>query len=162
MNVRLLRIAGVLAAALSLHAKDNERNMRWEELSNSLSGQDVTVVQNDHQKSSGTLVQIGVDELTLRTRQANHNISRTKIERIVTRPVFHRSRGRVIGTLVGAGVGIVVLAVALTYTNNEHGSNSDAIVGTAVGITAGTTVLGYFAGREADKERTVIHVIPAP
>ena len=149
MNVRAYLVTTLLAAFLitTAEAKDTELSLKWQELPPSLVGQKVTVRQIDNTTVAGILMQIGPDSLSLQSKTKDLIVPRAKVQRLETKPQLHRIRGRVLGTALGAGVGIVAVSIAATYKHNENGSNSKAIVGGSVGLAAATTFLGYLMGR---------------
>ena len=152
-----LCIALLFAGCLT--AKNIEQRLQWQDLPQSLVGQRIDVVQTDSKKISGKLVRIEPDGLVLERGKGSVTVVRANTSRLEMKK-RDRVRGRIIGTVVGASTGIVLTAVAVAYTNNEGGSNSDALVGAAVGVAVGGAVLGYLAGHSSDADRTIIHIAP--
>src|SRR5437879_5119889 len=151
------RLSAALLFAGCLSGKNIEQHVQWQDLPQSLVGQKIEVVQTDSKKISGKLVRIEPDGLVLERGKGPVTVARANTSRLEMKK-RDRLRGRIIGTAVGASVGIVLTAVAVAYTNNEGGSNSDALVGAAVGVAVGGAVLGFLAGRSSDADSAIIHL----
>ena len=152
-------LATIVIAQLAL-AKDIQLKLVWQDLPHSLEGQKVQVTQNDKSVSSGVLIGFDSGGLTLHTRPGTVTSPRAAILTIQTRKKLVRTRGRLIGTAIGGGIGVAILATVLTYTHNEGGINSDTLNGAAAGVAAGLSALGYLAGSQSDRDRTIIQIVP--
>jgi RNase P/RNase MRP subunit p29 len=155
----MVSLSAALLFAGCLSARNIEQHLHWQDLPQSLVGQKIEVVQTDSKRMSGKLVRIEPDGLVLERGKGAVTVPRANTSRLQMNK-RDRLRGRVIGTAVGASVGIVLTAFAVRYTNNEGGTNSDALIGAAVGVAVGGAVLGYLAGHAADADRTIIHIVP--
>ena len=155
----LLLLVGLIGST-PVYSKDTQLKLRWQDLPRTLEGQKVRIIQRDQRVISGLLDSIGPDALVLNSRSGKSSIARDTVATIEKRGKIVRSRRRFVDTAIGAGVGAVILGIAVTYTNNEGGVNSDKIVGFSGAAAAGTTALGYFAGRISDSDKTVIQIVP--
>jgi hypothetical protein len=153
-------LMALLFPAQAAQAKDLELKVQWGDLPKSLVGQKLKVIQTNNKKVTGSLTSIEANGLVLAKRSGVITVPRADVQRIETPRHLVRTHGRIVWTAVGAGLGAVLVGVALTYANNEGGTNSDAIVGATVGAAAGATLVGYLAGRESDSDRTVILIAP--
>ena len=149
----------VLLFTQALPAKNIEQRMPWQELPKSLVGQRIEVIQTDNKKVSGKLIRIEADGLVIERKKGPLTIPRASASQVST-SVRTRVRYQILGTVIGAAPGIVLTGVAGVYQRNEGGTNADAIVGAAVGIAIAGALLGYFAGRSADTDKTTIHIVP--
>jgi uncharacterized protein YcfJ len=148
-----------LVSASALYGKDIQVKLRWQDLPKNLEGQRIRVIQTGQKSISGVLVSIEPNQLVLETRAGKSKIARPDVATIETRKKLVQTRHRIIGTAIGAGVGVLLLATVAAYAHNEGGVNSDALVGAAGAIAAGTTALGYWAGQESDSQRTIIQLV---
>jgi len=154
-------LAAIFLAQLAL-AKDIQLKLVWRDLPHSLEGQKVQITQNDQTVSSGVLIGLDSVGLTQNTRPGAVTIPRASILTIQTHKKLVRIRGRLLGTAIGCGIGVAILATVLTFTHNEGGVNTNTLNGAAAGLAAGFGALGYLAGNQSDRDRTIIQVVPEP
>jgi hypothetical protein len=152
-------IATILTVQLAM-AREIHLKLVWHDLPETLKGQKVQITQDDNTILAGVLTSFNSDGLTMKTRTGDMMIPRAKISVIQTRKKLVRTKGRVIGTAVGGGIGAVILGTVMTYNNNECGVNAGALNGAAAGVAAGLGVLGYLVGDDHDRDATVIQIVP--
>jgi len=98
-----------------------------------------------------------MSELVMDTRtQQRRSVPRSMVREIrVARNASYK--WRLIGTALGAGIGLAIAVPVLAETHNEGSGRYD---GAAVGLAGGLAALGYLAGWSADRRGDVITVVP--
>jgi len=141
--------------------KQYDLKMHWQEIPKSMQGQMVRVVQTDNKSFRGLLASVEPDGLVLTMKGSERrSIPRAGVTRIEMHKRGVRTKGRILGIAIGGGLGIVIAATGLSYTNNEGGRNSGAINAATLSVGAGIAVFGYLIGRDSDSDRTIITLIP--
>lgn len=135
-------------------AKTIEQSLTWEQLPAALAGEKVRVTLTSMGEVSGRLVRIEAAGLVLEKR----TVPRADVRRIETTR-RKAPKWSLIGAAIGVGAAMPLLVWAEALRRNEGGINSGKIVGATVGIAALAGVAGYFAGRAADVDRSVILVV---
>ena len=76
------------------------------------------------------------------------------IFKLVERPA---TKWRMIGTALGAGLGLAIAIPVLAETHNEGSGNYD---GAAAGLIVGLAAVGLLTGWRADHTRDVVRLLP--
>src|SRR4051812_45648240 len=116
-------LAPLLAVALfagSLQAQDIEQRSRWQDLPQSLVGQDVKVTQTDQKKVSGKVSRLDAGSLKLESRKGAVTVPRPSTSQLQFTK-RERPRGRILGVALAAAAGIVLTGIAGVYKKNEGG-----------------------------------------
>lgn len=149
-----------------LAAKNNQADVRWNELAPLIVGHHVVIPLPGGVTVQGEVLSVRDDALPLDIRKTTDAqrfpkgqvlIPRTAVSEIwVTE---HRGAGgRILGPLIGALLGVVAGAEAAV-----HGTHSEAAgVLTFTAITVASTVAGYFAGRGIDRHTRRLRIAPEP
>lgn len=153
-----------LLAQDALWAVD-ERRLRWDELESAIARQRIAMVLPDGTAIEGTVDSVRPDGLVLDVTKTSNPAAQSKgratipAQSVSTLSVRKtRSRGRLIGTAVGAGAGVLLgWLVALLVTADEKTTTGSKVA--FAGVTAGLATAGYFAGRESDRRPTVITIV---
>lgn len=154
--VLLLGQSGAIAASKPLELK-------WNELAPLISGHIVQLDLSEGVTVTGEAVAIREDMLVLDVKSSSkpqtygkgsasiprNSITLIKLQR--TRGTWGRTTGTIIGVIAGLGLG----GNAAVHT--DSGGAATAVL---VGITAGVTVIGYYAGRALDRRSTLIKIVP--
>jgi hypothetical protein len=128
----------------------------WRDLGPLIADRDVVVALNDGKSVKGRTESVNADSVVIATRRGRVSVSRQSVHEVrVARQATHK--WRVIGLLVGAGVGAAIAAPILAETHNEGSGRYDAA---AVGLVGGLAALGFFGGWRADHSSDVIDVLP--
>jgi len=163
----LLLISVVLTAIPSqLAAESKVIQLRWEELSPIISGQEVQFVLPDGTLLRGDVFAVEADSLANNVKKtsdkANHPKGPTSVPRAsissldLTKTTIH---GRVIGTTVGVGAGALLGTATLFAMCYERSCNSGAATAATLGVGVGVSLLGHFLGRSADMHVTTIKIV---
>jgi hypothetical protein len=151
-------LAALLLLTVPAPAKTIEQRLRWEQLPPELAGQRVKVARAANRDVSGRLVRLEPSGLVLEGRSAERVIARAEVVSIESSRRA-RSKWRIIGVAIGVGAAMPLLAIAEIGRKNEGGSYAGRNSAIAGGLVAAAGVAGYFAGRSADTDRTVIHIL---
>ena len=105
---------------------------------------------------TGTIANLDAKGLTLnRGRKGAITIARSEIQQLSASRKKPGSTGRIVGTAVGAGIGIAILAGALAYANNE---GSDTVAAAGAAIAGLVTLAGYGIGSGFDHSTIRVEV----
>jgi hypothetical protein len=160
---RLFLILGAICALQGVALCESKAvELRWNELSGMVAGHNVVVTLRDGATVSGEAMAVREDSLVLEIRRAsnpalrkgNGAIPRDSISIIK----LERSRGgwgKTIGTVIGVLSGITLGGYAAAHTNS-----AGAGIPVFLGVAAGFTVAGSYAGRQLDKKETLIKIVP--
>ena len=150
---RLIAILLFVSHALA----GTETSVHWRDLGPIVAGKDIIVVLADGKRVKGHGASIEADSLLIDT----HAQRRQPVPRNMVREIrMARSAGykwRLIGTALGAGIGIAIAVPVLAETHNEGSGRYD---GAAIGLAGGLAALGYLAGWSADRRGDVLRVLP--
>lgn len=144
-----------------LSAGTSTISLRRQEAGAIIRGKKVTVIPTSGAKKSGLVIDLEPD-LTLEGAGA---IPWADIKEI--RFVEYSGDGRRIGKKIGGAVGLMggilgAVAVGMDETSAHKSRDKAVATGLAVGGLPFGLVLGYLAGRRADKETTIITIAPEP
>lgn len=144
---------------MAAEAKPRELRVPWPQLDRELARSKVMVATGTQPVIQGDYVGLQGEELRIRTKNGEVGVARSAI-RDLRRIEPGRARGRIIGTVAGV-VGGLALGAFLSYTfvDDDSGQAAEAI-SIWLGTAAGTGVLGYFIGKEFDKQTTRIVILP--
>ena len=139
---------------------DQERQVRWEELS-VVVGQKVRIVMPDSTLIQGKVSQLQTDSLEVNIEKSSNRRTFPKGRFLVPRATLRAvdviqrpsAIGRVSGLAVGVGLGYLAARVAI----NSSKTNPALTVGFG-GLAAGLPLTGYLLGRAADR-RVVTYTI---
>ncbi len=136
--------------------------IHWNELATLIAGQQVTIPLPGGGAVAGEVLSVRDDSLMLDVSRTSDPTRYPKGQTAIPRAglaqirlIEHRSNGgRVLGSVVGALLGIVAGAEIAV-----HGADSDAAgVATFSAVAVGVTVGGYFAGRTLDRRTRTLRV----
>ena len=164
----LLLITVMLTAVPSpLAAQSKVIQLRWEELSPIISGQEVDFVLPDGTRLHGDVFNVEADSLTVNVKKTSDktthpkgptSVARSSISSLdMTKKTIH---GRVIGTTTGVAGGALLGAATLIGMCYDRSCNEGAAAVAALGVGVGVSLLGHFLGRSADMHVTSIKIIP--
>ena len=160
-TLRLLVIS--LATVACAVSQPKPLELRWNELASTIVGHPVTLTLPDGAKIRGEAAYVRENEIVIdvtnTSDRTNHPKGSATIPRAsVSTLSVERGRGswgRGLGTTVGVITGLTLGSYAGIQTNS-----AGAAIPVFLGITAGTSVVGYKLGRELDKKSTMIKVVP--
>jgi hypothetical protein len=150
-------------APLCTHAKTNPLELKWEELTPLVVGNQVEIELRDGTTVSGEAITFRPDSVVINTKkssgrklmpQSSMNVPR---EAILRMKVEHYSGGwgRGIGKTLG-----VVTGLGLGGYAGAHTGSPGAAVATLLGITAASTIIGHHIGKSSDRKFVSIIVVP--
>ena len=136
--------------------------LRWADLDALIRGRQVSVSTTGGATHKGTVRAIDADSLSL-TGGSNPRLPRAEIAEI--RVTAFNGNGRHFGMKVGGALGLLgglvgAVAVGLDETSTHKGRDKVVAGILAVGGLPLGLLTGYLLGRQADKEITVIRIIP--
>lgn len=151
----------LLSGAAAAQGKTVEQRLRWEELpAAELAGRPARVWLRAKEKGSvsGVLVRVEPAGMVIGRRGKEQLLARSEVDRF---QVSRRKRAKwsLIGAAIGAGAATPLLAIAEIFRRNEGGINSGKIVAGTAAVVGLAGLAGYLAGRGADVDHTVIHVV---
>lgn len=149
------RILAILLVFACL-ASAGEQAVHWSDLSRILAGRDVILRLQNGKRVKGSTAAVAGDSITVRTSKGEESIDRQSI-REIRLPKKASYKWRIIGTAIGAGVGLAASIPILTETHNEGSGKYD---GAATGLIAGLAALGFLGGWSADRNSDLIRVLP--
>ncbi len=147
-----------------VYGAGRELELKWNELAPLISGHNIEIVAPKGALIRGEVIAVREDALLLDVKKTSDSgaypkgnvvfprASVTILNLQRTRSAWGRSIGTVIGVLCGITVGGYV---AITKTHS-----AGAGIPTFLGISSGTTLAGYYLGKNLDKLATQIRVIP--
>lgn len=152
----------LLAAQAAPAARTSTVQMRWNDAIDLVRGRTAEIVTTSGAKHKGKVAGADADSISLE-KTPGAAIPRKDIAEI--RLVQYAGNGRSIGKKLGGAVGLIgglIAAVAVGMNETSTHKGRDKVVATLciVGGLPGGLAGGYFLGRLADKETTVIRIIP--
>ena len=145
--------------SLSLLASAKEPKViisNWDQLQTALEGRKVAALVKPERRLTGTIANLDAKGLTLnRGNKGAITIARSEIQQLSASRKKPGSTGRIVGTAVGAGIGIAILAGALAYANNE---GSDTVAAAGAAIAGLVTLAGYGIGSGFDHSTIRVEV----
>ena len=139
-------------------AKTVEQNLRWEQLPQSLTGQEVQVSLLPKGRVSGTLLRIEPAALIVNRRGKEESLNAAGIT-VIKATKRKRAKWSIIGAAIGAGAATPLLVIATIIQRTEGGVNGSKVIGATAAIVGVAGFVGFLAGASADVDRTVIHVV---
>lgn len=158
-------LIALLSAALGCRAA-TPSEILWNELAALTVGHEVTIPLNDGATVRGEVLSVRKHDLLIDVARTSDSRRYPKGEVALPRTAFrevhlyerHGNGGRVLGSVVGALVGIVAGAEIAA-----HGTNTEAAaVPTFTGTAVASTVFGYYVGRSMDRRTRVLRISDAP
>jgi hypothetical protein len=146
-----------------VYGAGRELELTWNELAPLISGRNIELVAPKGAFIKGEVIAVREDALVMDVTKTSDSIAYPKGNIVFPRASvtvlnLQRARGawgRSIGTVIGVLCGITVGGyVAITKTNS-----ASAGIPTFLGISSGTTLAGYYLGKNLDKRTTQIRVI---
>jgi hypothetical protein len=160
-NARLFLMALLLSTQAAPAARTSTVQMRWDDAIHLVRGRTAEIVTASGAKRKGRVAAADAGSISLEAPGAP--IARTDVAEI--RLVQYLGNGRSIGKKLGGAVGLlggVIAAVAVGMNEtSSHKDRDKAVAALCIaGGLPGGLAGGYFLGRLADKETTVIRIIP--
>ena len=152
-----------LRAGSPVLAKPREMALPWSGISSLILSRNVTIVEPDGTSLRGRVVAVDDNSLTLDRGSAGRGpIPRQQIQEI--RYVRYEGNGRRWGKWFGGAAGLLAgltgaAAIGLDEAATSKGDHALAAFSAIAGLPAGL-VIGYLAGRAADREEVTIRVVP--
>jgi len=157
-------VALLCVMAIPVAAKTSIVEVGWDHLSSLVLGKTITIALPEGAMIQGETISVTSTALTLDVKKtsdpARHPAGRTSLPRPSISEVrmveAHGNGGRILGTVVGALVGIV--AGSEIGGHALHGEGP--IVSTITGVAVASTVGGYELGKSMDQRVTLIRIEP--
>ncbi len=146
-------------------ARSDSLTLHWNELSAAITQHNISLDLPDGAKLRGVAIGIEGEALVLDIRKnsspGRHPLGRQSIPRDQVRTLRinrNTTRWRIVGTLVGAAVGIPAGALVAFERNGVLGGKSNGGTPAAIAIIGGLTAGGYLIGWAADRHTTKVVV----
>ncbi len=148
----------------ALAAKEEQLELKWNELGQAVSGKKIMVALTDGGIIEGEVLEVGSDALSIDVKETSNPQDYPKGQNSVRRSLVSvvrlkevRGNWRAIGTAIG--VGVTVSSVILAF---QHADEVSPAVGLVLGggLIGGGAAAGYFGGRAADRRVVVITIVP--
>ena len=161
----LARFLAVTLLAGTLHAALEPMSLRWNELSGAILNKNVNVDLKDGSRVKAVVKSVQPTGLAISVpKKGEVSIPREQIARLQL--VKMRARGRIIGTTIGAVLGLstaLVVAFTISFGGNSFSSSTrrdSAAFAAAAGVGVGATAAGYFIGKRTDRQEILINILP--
>ena len=161
---RLSLLLMMTLVSAPVHAESKPVDLRWTELGPVITGQAVEFTTKEGVSLRGDVVSVRPEELVLDVKRTSNaqstpkggaTIARSSLDSL--RIVREKGRwGRRMGTTLGLVTGLTLGAYTAANVNDSAGPG----IATFLAITGGTTVVGHFLGRAADRRATTIRIVP--
>jgi hypothetical protein len=164
-----LKYASVLMCALvcsgeSALAASNRIELRWGELAPVIVNHKVKVVLPGGTEIQGLAVAVRDDALVLNVKKTSDRKGYPTGQNVIPRASlstlqiddFRGAGGRTIGVIVGALGGLILGGDLVAHTTNTEA----AAISSFLGISTGSAIAGYYAGRARDHNVTMIKIVP--
>lgn len=153
----------IVCASVVALASTNQVEIQWSELGPMITGQRVKLVLPDGAQIQGQTVAVREDALVVNISKTSDRKSYPKGQNVVRRASVStvqletsRSSGRTVGVIVGSLGGLILGGDLVAHTAHSEASAIPAFFG----ISTGSAILGYYLGREHDRQVTIIKIAP--
>ena len=141
-------------------------DIRWNELAALVVGQHVSMPLVGGAVIKGEVLSVRDDSLMLYIRKTSDSSRYPKGQTAIPRAVVTEVRlvegrgagGRILGSVVGALVGMVAGAEIAVHGTHSEAAGVSTFTATAIACTVG----GYYLGRRADRHSRVLRIAPLP
>jgi len=169
-HVTVLKCAAALACALCFtpagQASASQMDLKWNELGPVIAGHQVKLILPGGAEIQGEAIAVRENALLLNVKKAPRGGSfprgQNEIPRAsVTTLQFESSRGsggRTVGVIVGALGGIILGGDLVAHTAHSEGPAISALFG----ISTGSAIAGYYAGKSRDRRITTVKIVAEP
>jgi hypothetical protein len=157
-------VALLCAMAIPAAAKTSIVEIPWDHLSGMILGKTITIALPEGAVVQGETISVTGSSLTLDVKKTSDHTrypaGRTSLPRPSISEVrvtaAHGNGGRVLGTVVGALVGVVAGSEIAGHALRGEGP----VVSTITGVAVAATVGGYELGKSMDQRITLIRIEP--
>lgn len=171
MRTWLLFLCTVLLLPARVALAEEARELAWNELSLVI-GKNLRILMPDGSRIEGRAISIEPDVFVIRVRKTadpakypkgNLSVSRASLKTFqMSTPTI---RWRVLGTSVGAALGLVAGVLAACGASEclgppVNGKSNKAAIAVLAGVAVALPVGGYFLGNRADRRWTTVRVGP--
>jgi hypothetical protein len=166
-SILLLVVALLTAFPSQLAAESNVIQLRWEEFEPLVSGYEVEFTLPDGARLRGDVISVVADSLMMKVEKTSDKSSYPKGRLTIPRSSIssldmtkRTIRGRVLGTTIGVGLGVLLGGAVVFGSCWERSCNQGAATAAGLGVGFGIGALGHFLGRRADTNVTTIRIVP--
>jgi len=131
-------------ATSSARAEDTKNQAAWDKLKKLSSGQEIQVVQNGAQSTTGNFRSVTDEAIVVSAATGEQTINRQSVVRVSSKGHGHRMRNALIGAGIGAGAG-AGFGAATAHCGNGFciGATRGEVIGVITGIGA---IVGALVG----------------
>lgn len=161
----LARFLAVTLLAGTLHAAMEPMSLRSNELSGAILNKNVIVDLKDGWRVKAIVKSVQPSGLAISVpKEGEVSISREQIARLQL--VKMRARGRIIGTTIGALLGLstgLLVASTISFGGNSFSSSThrdSAAFAAGAGLGVGAIAAGHLIGKRTDRQEILIKFLP--
>jgi hypothetical protein len=167
-HMTVLNCAATLACALcfapAVQASASQLELKWNELGPVIAGHQVKLVLPGGAEIQGEAIAVREDTLLLNVKKTSDRKSYPKGQDAIPRAsvttlqieTIRGSGGRTIGVIVGALGGLILGGDLVAHTAHSE----PAAISSFLGISAGSAIAGYYAGKASDRRVTTVKILP--
>ena len=167
-RVTVLKYAATLACALcftpAVQASASQLELKWNELGPVIAGHQVKLVLPGGAEIQGEAIAVREDTLLLNVKKTSDRKSYPRGQSAIPRAAvttlqfetIRGSGGRTIGVIVGALGGLILGGDLVAHTAHSE----PAAISSFLGISAGSAIAGYYAGKTSDRRVTTVKILP--
>ena len=152
-HLALLPLILILVPTDSAARTKSHMGLRWDQIAQVVEGHEVEITTTSGTRLKGTASGVLADSLVVKRGKTSEHVPRSTVVSLVLTRSTRRWRW------IGAIAGYTAVAAPVSSRSKFGG---EALQG-AIGLAAlATATLGYALGREADRRRTLITILPDP
>jgi len=167
-HLTVLKCAATLACALcfapAVPASASQLEMKWKELGSMIIGRQVKLVLPGGAEIQGEAIALREDTLLLNVKKTSDRKSYPRGQNAIPRASvttlqFETVRGpggKTIGVIVGALGGLILGGDLVAHTAHSEA----AAISSFLGISTGSAIAGYYAGKASDRRVTTVKILP--
>jgi len=167
-HLTVLKCAATLACALcfapAVPASASQLEMKWNELGSMIIGRQVKLVLPGGAEIQGEAIALREDTLLLNVKKTSDRKSYPRGQNAIPRAsvttlqfeTVRGSGGKTIGVIVGALGGLILGGDLVAHTAHSEA----AAISSFLGISTGSAIAGYYAGKASDRRVTTVKILP--
>ena len=167
-HVTVLKCAATLVCAFcfapAVPAAASQLELKWNELGPVIAGHHVKLVLPGGAEIQGEAIAVREDTLLLNVKKTSDRKSYPRGQNTIPRASVttlqfeanHGSGGRTIGVIVGALGGLILGGDLVAHTAHSEA----AAISSFLGISTGSAIAGYYAGKASDRRVTTVKLLP--
>jgi hypothetical protein len=167
-RVTVLKCAATLVCALcfapAVQASASQLELKWNELGPVIAGHQVKLVLPGGAEIQGEAIAVREDTLLLNVKKTSDRKSYPTGQNAIPRAsvttlqfeTVRGSGGKTIGVIVGALGGLILGGDLVAHTAHSEAAATSSFLG----ISTGSAIAGYYAGKASDRRVTTVKILP--